>query len=351
MKKSKLKILIFLFSFLILCFMTIAVLKCIYQNTDFSKDIDSGFYAGEYLKYNDGVLTVRDPNYKYSETYELGNNTKYKTDFSKISSHTMYNDEVYGTKIVYRGGLSLYIYDTINNNSKLIFENYHKYITCKNSVICVDNDNNIYLYDVVNENMSVICENISENICTLDTQNDYLYILREDNYYYFITVFDLVSKNKIADFKINEGISDYYDYDDAYMIANGEKVIVCLESGFKKPVFYDFSGKSFTNNQLDELAPHMDLLTVNGDYLYYTLRDREVTLLNDDTKSNESNGLYKRNITTGKVEKISDECLFDEIIATENYLYCYKINYLTPRSLFKLENLLVGYNLTQIPIN
>ena len=36
---------------------------------------------------------------------------------------------------------------------------------------------------------------------------------------------------------------------------------------------------------------------------------------------------------------------------TDNYVYCYKINYFIPKSILYVKDLTVGYELTQIPIS
>ena len=67
------------------------------------------------------------------------------------------------------------------------------------------------------------------------------------------------------------------------------------------------------------------------------------------TVEDENNGLWEVDIETGTKKKLSDECVFDDLLATENYLYCYRIDYLLPRGMANARY--KGYILKQIPIN
>ena len=67
------------------------------------------------------------------------------------------------------------------------------------------------------------------------------------------------------------------------------------------------------------------------------------------TVEDENNGLWEVDIETGTKKKLSDECVFDDLLATENYLYCYRKDYLLPRGM--ANDWYKGYSLKQIPIN
>ncbi|WP_337809305.1 hypothetical protein [Ruminococcus sp.] len=59
--------------------------------------------------------------------------------------------------------------------------------------------------------------------------------------------------------------------------------------------------------------------------------------------------MWEVDIETGTKKKLSDECVFDDLLATENYLYCYRKDYLLPRGM--ANDWYKGYSLKQIPIN
>ena len=44
-----------------------------------------------------------------------------------------------------------------------------------------------------------------------------------------------------------------------------------------------------------------------------------------------------------------EECVFDDLLATNNYVYCYRKDYVLPRGM--ANSWVKGYEITQIPIN
>lgn len=85
----------------------------------------------------------------------------------------------------------------------------------------------------------------------------------------------------------------------------------------------------------------------NNDAIFFNIHDYVSTFYKQTTNA-ESNGLWKYNIKSDTLTKISDECIIDDLLATENYLYCYKINYVFPYGMFDDINL--GYKIEQIKL-
>ena len=62
-----------------------------------------------------------------------------------------------------------------------------------------------------------------------------------------------------------------------------------------------------------------------------------------------SNAIFTALIAYYQINEFFIFDIFDDLLATENYLYCYRIDYLLPRGM--ANDWYKGYSLKQIPIN
>ena len=350
-KKKTILVILSLLAITIIAF--VLVCKCLNTDKVYYSDDDNGFIMGEYLCYNNVTVTANNKDFEYADIYNLSENTSIRTDLSVPKDNSVYFKRLYGNKVVYTKDYSLYVYDIENNTNERICEDFYGIAPGKNSFAYYDFDNTLWLYDVVNNSTEIIEEYAHQRLHGMTTENDYLYILREKDYYYYITVFNLMNKEKEADIAINNGIEDYDDYvaDELAIIPNDDKVYFIKNGIFENIYQYDFSGKKEEKRFFEEMPSYFNMFTVNGDFVYYTISHGKENVFNKVIWDNEENGLYRKNINTGEITKLSDKCDFDEIIPTENYVYCYKVNYLIPQSIIKIEEFDTGYELEQIPVN
>lgn len=353
MIKTKRKLVI-LASIVLFLLLIISVLLIVFfsRNNNYLPDTDTGFYKGEYLKYIDGKLTVKTPNDISTDIYKLDNNSKTSIEYGELPDAANRGTEVSDTKVVYYNS-KLNIYNTVSDINTVIADYCDLWIVGKDAVFYTKN-NNIICYDIANEDDKTVAENINGNISQLFVQDDYLYVFCEENYRYGVLVYNIITGEQKADFKINDGISDYYYYKDSYIIPNGEQIIV-RQGPFvdDNAWFYNFSGEKFTNENYNKIYNDIfscfDFIEYRGKYMYYTLRHRKTNEIFERTINSTDNGLYKADLETGEIEKLSDKCDFDDILATDNYLYCYSIDYLIPKEILKL-GLTKGYTLLQISV-
>ena len=179
-----------------------------------------------------------------------------------------------------------------------------------------------------------------------------------DNHFRKINIYD--ENNKlISDFKLHSDPLDFHDFDDVYIDLIKEQIIVYPGPGENTEVlFYTFNGEKYQNeyfnyyfnNTIRSVDRSVDHSCFQGKYVAYSLRKSKATVIYDKTIRSQDNGLYIGNLETGETKKLSEKCEFDDILVTDNYVYCYKINYFIPKSTLYVKDLTVGYELTQIPI-
>lgn len=118
--------------------------------------------------------------------------------------------------------------------------------------------------------------------------------------------------------------------------------------------FYYDETQTINNVSLnDEISPktlsHPDVkyITGNSDELYFVSEKTESAVVRK-TVNTSYNGIWKFDLKQNVSEKISEECECDQILATDNYLYTYTIDYVLPRGIANLW--IKGYILNQIAI-
>lgn len=350
MKKTKKYMLITVAAVLAVTLITLVILNLTGSNK-FLPDSDSGYYTSTYLTYCDGKIYEH---YDHNKTnvYDISANEKHTVDTDFLSDN-VYNKILIDDMIVYCDEDNvLYSYDINYKTKKIISKSYDKYIQAENFLVYID-DGNIYKYDLHTDEKELIYDNADGELISLCMQNDYLYYYANKGYYYIVTVFDLSDKAIEAEFKVNDDNFDSSKLSYSALIANKDEVIInyTYDNAYNV-ITFDFSGKRTKNEYISELFnkySDIELCCYKGDFLYFTRRKHTETVLYDITSSNKDNGLYKLNMKTGETDKLSDICNFTDIIATDNYLYCYKIKYLIPNNAVKLD-LICGSELMQFDI-
>ncbi len=376
-KKSKLKTTIIILSVILFVISGFIIYSVFFKNSNYKSDSDTGFYSARYMKYNNGILTVKDPygsyiDTHYIDTYELNEGKKYRTDIPdslKDTTCIKYDDKfIYTDSVMIEvpreiemSGLGyigyLHMYDTDDSSDEIIYENYGVVIFCRDCVVYTNDETQVcYVYDVKTGNSEVLYEKLEGDYFEYYVRNEYFYVIRTvDKTESYITIFDLKTKTMQADFKIDEVIIDnsgeYPPKVNDYVInANGDEIIIHPTVNFRNLKFYDFNGKSTTSNLESSDIPRAELSAYNGDYKYYSVRDNTTSMFYDRTQFNPTNGLYMTNVKTGETTKLSNDCRYDGLLATENYLYCYTINRIIPEDIIR-DMPVTGYTLTQIPVN
>ena len=110
----------------------------------------------------------------------------------------------------------------------------------------------------------------------------------------------------------------------------------------------------FEKKQQEILFEHDNIVSLasNGEKVYLVSEKLKIEKLVIDTAETDSNGVWEVDITTGKERKISDACVIEDILATDNYVYCYAIDYKVPRGISSMiPGSKSGYKILQYKIN
>lgn len=98
------------------------------------------------------------------------------------------------------------------------------------------------------------------------------------------------------------------------------------------------------------LIRHNDVvdITSNNENIFFVSEKTENNIIRTTVEC-DKNGIWKVNVGDNTTEKISEKCIFNNILATKNYIYGYRVIYSLPRG---MDNMFViGYSLEQIAIN
>lgn len=349
MKKYKKKLLLLS---VILTLTVVFLLLTFYNLGDnYKPDSDHSFYKTEYMVYSDGMLTIQNPNYYEFDIYKLGE-SKQTYKCKELSDISKYTADAQGNYVLYDNhGLTIY-----NNESKsehLIADNYD-ISDLGNNCVYYTKDNQIFCYNILNADTRIINDVPYEDINSLGFSDNYLLVYYNDNHFRKINIYD-VNNKLISDFKLHSDPLDFHDFDDVYIDLIKEQIIVYPGQGENTEVlFYTFNGEKYQNEHFNHYFKNtiwsVEHSYFQGKYVAYSLRKKKANVIYDKTIRNPDNGLYIENLETGETKKLSEKCRFDDILVTDNYVYCYKINYAIPKSILYVKNLTVGYELTQIPI-
>ena len=373
-KKSTLKTTIIILSVILLVISGFIIYNVFFKNSNYKPDSDTGFYSSRYMKYNNGILTVKDPygsyiDTHYIDTYELNEGKKYRADIpdplkdatyiKKYDDKFIYTDSVMieVPREIEMSGLGyldyLHIYDTDDGSDEIIYENFGAVIYCQDCVVYTNDETQAcYVYDIKTGTSDVLYENLEGDYFEYHARNEHFYVIRTvDETDSYVTVFNLKTKTMETDFKIDEVIIYKPALQSNYVIEpTDDEIIIHPSVNSKNLKFYDFNGKSTTSNLENSDMLGAELSKYNGDYKYYSVRDNTTSMFYDRTQFNPTNGLYMTNLKTGETTRLSLKCKYDDLLATENYLYCLTIDRIIPEDII-VDMPITGYTLIQIPIN
>ena len=317
-------------------------LKLIFFNTSYSADSDTGFYQSEYMTYDNGILKVKSPNAKSVDVFDLKNNVSKNTVYPKTSLDNN-NYYIYNNRIVYKSSWILYVSDIDGNNKKILSEIFSKLEFYEQYAIYYEVDGNLVFYNIETDTKTTVYCGFEDKKLCMFCDNDKIYLIEEWLIEYVIKIFDIPTQEKLGDFTIRKkDTEESFGY-----IPYGDKLILNdTESGY---YFYDFDGNFEEFKEITGVPFIIEPDFINGDYLYVAGTYKLEHVLFDVVVDYEHNGVYQYNYMNHDYRKLSDKCNFHDIIATDNYVYCYRINYFFPGNFLKL-NFVTGYDLVQIPI-
>ena len=341
MKRKVNSKIILVFSALFVC-VTFVVIWLYYPRTGFEMkpDSDKGTYISnesgyfsddfnknDYLQYSNGQLIAKDFGHTKATIFS-GNGAK-----SISVPKSLYQAD---NKMIYIKSNKLYVKNTETDVETFIDDN------C--SLFCVSGDKIAYQKD-----SSVFIANINtpeKKLKIADIEYKIEHLCIEENVLYLI--------------ERNIGDCYFYSYsiDDSTQLSSFEYSMsspingTCLDDGYYYYYYEDTQTVIRTDmatGAFEGVVTHPDIIDmcVNGDKLYFISEQTEGEIVTTTVEC-EDNGIWEVDIPTGESRKLSDKCVFNDLLATDNYVYCYKIDYLLPRGM--ANSWVKGYEIEQISI-
>ncbi len=332
-KKSKKQFLFLLIPLLIIlaCFL---VLLCTYSKFQMSVDNDCGFYSSEnkYLTYNDNSLSVYDRSKNRTRIYTQNG------DKRKDSFVVEYKDcEIYTAE----NGIVIKT-DVGEENIKGETDNF---VVSDDYIVYQINESILLIYDTKTKKTQEIKADVSNKIKWFDVNDKNIYLA---SYYYdecLGNIFSIKVYN-LKTLEITQSLT--YNISDNIRILRCGKDVFVISPPKGGIVIYRVD---FSKQKLEKLYthPYVNNITANSKYIIFSSEQYSTTELITRTVDNENNGLWKYDIEEKKTVKLSEQCVFDDLLATDNYVYGYTNEYVLPRGLANWW--IKGSMITQIPIN
>ncbi len=338
MNSKYIKCVVVAISVILLCMITI--LLCVNSSTKFEMIYDSdkntynsnGFaysypdsLLNNYLTYSGGELQVKD----FSKT--------------KITIFTPNNSENLSVPT------DAYLFDNkiyfISNNN-LCFKNYEdnteNVIDSNCSAFCVGEENIAYIKEksiIVsnkdNLNNKTKITDIKGKLYYLNLQNNTLFLIVRDGKCYKFLSYDVNTSNQIGD----------YSFDLPNPIRS-----ICLSDN-SLYFYYDLTQSIYkvnmVNGNFEKVISHANIIdmTVNENKVYYISEQSQWNIIRT-TVDCEDNGVWEFDLSTEKKLKLSEQCEFADLLATDNFVYCYKVDYILPRGM--ASSWVKGFEISQI---
>lgn len=289
--------------------------------------------SNDYMAYKDGILYVKNPGYFRTDIFY---SDRKENVSSSITSQRIGNIEVYcDDGNLYMENHSTQEKQRLDEESLILFFDGDKvlYSVDKKKLVIVDaNDiNDRKEIDYIGE---IFYISINSNILNVITKDEYKYeIFQYDAGTYLQKSY--FEHSTLTDFSEPAIINDYFLY--------------CYKEPPNLSEECTFLKYNLITGEISRAAKHnyVQSITYNNNKIYFSAEKSEWNLIRT-TVEDENNGLWEVDIETGTKTKLSDECVFDDLLATENYLYCYRKDYLLPRGMS--NRTYKGYILKQIPI-
>lgn len=324
---------------LITCLIIImSIFLFIGNKQDITIDNNSKFSSSSnaFMTYSDGNLSVMNPQKSKTDIYSQNSKENYSDYSVKYKNNLIYSDKD-----------GLYIDNkNINDIIKVSDTEVSEFIVNDDVLLFTKNKKPIttlFLYH--------LDSGITETVNTDDGYSYQWFDLKDNILYAASSIFSgiVTEKHRVKTYDLKTLKStqtvDFYAEDMVDFFLCGNSVYYNEhELGYSEFYKVDFTNKSTTKLFEDYFVINA---VSNNDYIFYNNRYYTMALY-ETTEDYEDNGIWRYDVKSGELKKISSECVYDDLLATDNYLYCYRIDYLLPRGM--ANYLYKGYTLKQIPV-
>ncbi len=299
-----------------------------YYSSEFGYNSSPNIFTNNnYLHYDNNKLTVK--NFSRTKVSIFSEN-----DTSNISIPK--DALILDRKMYYINSGNLYCED-LDNKSKTLIDDSCKTFCINDSYISYQKNNSIILSDINNfENKNKIVE-VDNEIYYYNIQDNILYLIERN-----FKSYNFISYN-LEDFKqIN-----YHSFDMGIIISS-----ICLSHNniyfYYKETEGIFSLNMETGN-CNSIIYHPNVvdMAINDDKLYFISEKTEGEII-IKTSPAETNGVWELDVNTADAKKLSTECAYSDLLATDNYVYCYKTEYILPRGM--APSWVKGYEINQLDV-
>lgn len=329
----------------------IILLIFIFRN-DIKSDNSKSFSIsaqGKMTYFND-VFYIADPNSKDFGAFPDSEDKEYDcTCIAKVDDN-----------IIYCNNNGLFMETPDGEATKLVDNYIYKFVVNKDNIYCITESSDLIIYNLKSKEITKKTFDYG-SIEWIDISDDKIYIksvvyqhdvisdgIRRKSGKQNITLFsiDINTYEQVSIFNINT--------------EKGSEEVTPLLVGDK--LLYNYSNNStetnsiylidFTENSSEFLVRH-DYITnivANDKYVFFSSEKIDYTLYKkSDKRYRYTNAVWKYDLDTDKKTRISDNCTCEDLLVTDNYLYCYNISYVFPRTVF--DNINFGYTIEQIEVN
>ena len=265
--------------------------------------------SDDYMVYKDGNLYVKDPMYFRADIYYSDRKENVSTS---ITSQRIENIEVYcDDGSLYMENHATQEKQKLDEQSQILFFDGDRvlYSVDKKKLVIVDakNINDRKEIDYIGE---IFYISINSNTLNVITKNEYKYeIFQYDvDTYLQKSHFEHSTLSNLDEPAI---INDYFLYCCKDLINTSEEC-----------TFLKYNLKT---GEISRAALHnyVQSVTYNNNKIYFSAEKSEWNIVRT-TVEDENNGLWEVDIETGTKKKLSDECVFDDLLATEKTIYCHE---------------------------
>lgn len=301
--------------------------------------VNSSYFYDDFLSFSNNKLSAKSFDKTKIDVYSPENMVCFKTQK---------NAEIVDEKSFYINNNSLYVKNLDTNTETVIYDNCNHFVI-GNQKIAYSDDENVFISDI-NNYESKIKIPLNNELYYINIIDEKLYLIERvsqndsasENEYknlkpYIFYIYDLQTQKAVNSYTV-----DYVNH-----LSN---IVICQENFY----FSDYeSGKLYYVDLVNEKFSCIS----GNEYIYdITSNNNSVYFVAEKTKSDigrhtvecDENGIWKYDVASGEIAKISDECIVDDLLATENFLYCYRIEYFLPRGF--ANSWVKGYDIKQIPI-
>ncbi|MEE1317870.1 MAG: hypothetical protein UHD05_00010 [Ruminococcus sp.] len=320
-----------------------------YCSLPLKQDSDMDYHTSSkgYMTFCNGELTSLIPFQNSTDVYKDG---RYNFGDPISVNYKNYRIEVPDKDLI--------IKDKNDDTEKILSHNIKRYVVSDDKIVYSEEESSIlYVYSIAEDTTQKIEIDNQGELDWFDVKNGTIYIIYIDNIMEVEELFPVdtpiynLTDRIVHVYKYNlnllekEESADFHLLDElGYYICNDSVYIICYSGVAHKLYTVDFE-----NNCIELLFERAftENIVCNDRYIFYSVHDYDMTIYKQ-TVDNEANGIWKYDTQSRTCEKISDDCVIDDLLVTDNYLYCYKINTIFPYGMFDEINL--GYKIIQIPI-